>query len=142
MHRAIYRATGGRLGGRLGTMEQVLLTTTGRRTGRRRTTPLSVLPDGDRLVLVASDGGAPVHPNWYLNLLADPVVVVRRRREVRTMRARPATPAERAVLWPRVVALYRGYGRYQRRTKREIPLVVCEPVRPRSAQHVSGSGLT
>lgn len=127
LHARVYRLTRGRVGSRIGPVENVLLTTTGRRTGRTRTTPLGVLPDGDRLVLVASNGGAPRHPDWYLNLRANPDVTVQRGAAVLRMRARTATRQERDVLWPKVVQRYAGYDRYQRRSTREIPLVICEP---------------
>jgi deazaflavin-dependent oxidoreductase (nitroreductase family) len=126
LHTRIYRASHGRIGSHLGPVENVLLTTTGRRTGRMRTTPLGCLPDGDRLVLVASNGGATHHPDWYLNLCADPHVTVQRGAQVRPMLARTATPQERDVLWPRVVQRYAGYARYQAHAPREIPLVICE----------------
>jgi len=126
LHTRIYRASHGRIGSHLGPVENVLLTTTGRRTGRTRTTPLGCLPDGDRLVLVASNGGATHHPDWYLNLRADPHVTVQRGAQVRPMLARTATPEERDVLWPRVVQRYAGYARYQAHAPREIPLVICE----------------
>lgn len=115
------------IGGRFGTVENVLLITTGRKSGQRRTTPLTVTVDGDRLVLVASNGGARRHPDWYLNLSADPEVEVQRGRRTRPFRARTATGEERARLWRSVVRTYPGYDGYQRRTKREIPLVICEP---------------
>lgn len=127
VHASLYTVSGGRIGRRLGQAEQVLLTTTGRRSGQRRTTPLSVLVDGDALVLVASNGGAARHPDWYLNLVADPDVTIRRGADELRMRARTANEAERAVLWPRVVAMYGGYARYQERTDRTIPVVLCEP---------------
>ncbi len=127
VHARAYRLTGGRLGGRIGRVEQVLLTTTGRRSGQARTTPLSVIADGDRLVLIASNGGAARHPDWYLNLTADAAVTIQRGGDHIAMRARTATPAERADLWRRAVALYSGYAGYQRRTSREIPVVICEP---------------
>ena len=143
-HTRLYRLTGGRFGGRLLGMQQVLLTTRGRQSGRPRTTPLSAFPLGagssagsaaatagalstGALVLVASDGGRPQHPQWYRNLLADPDVVVQRGRTPVRMRARVATDVERAELWPHVVAAYRGYADYQGRTERQIPLVICEP---------------
>jgi deazaflavin-dependent oxidoreductase (nitroreductase family) len=126
LHVTLYRATGGRVGGRIGPLDHVLLTTRGRRSGRLRTTPLAVLEDGGRLVLVASNGGAPRHPDWYLNLTASPEVTVQHGGQRLLMRARTATPSERAELWPRVVAHYAGYQRYQDRAPREIPLVVCE----------------
>ena len=127
-HAWVYRHTGGRIGGRLLGMQQVLLTTRGRRSGLPRATPLSAFPLGaGALVLVASDGGRPQHPQWYRNLLADPDVVVQRGRTPVRMRARIATDVERAELWPHVVAAYRGYADYQGRTERQIPLVICEP---------------
>jgi F420H(2)-dependent quinone reductase len=127
LHTRVYRVTGGRVGSRFGGVENVLLTTTGRKSGTPRTTPLSVLPDGNDLVLVASDGGAPRDPDWYLNLTSNPAVVVQRGGERREMLARTATPQERADLWPKVTALYGGYATYQKRTDREIPLVICTP---------------
>lgn len=127
VHAALYRLTRGLVGGRLAGMEQVLLTTRGRVSGRPRTTPLSAIPHGGALVLVASDGGRPEHPQWYRNLLADDRVVVQRGSEHLRLRARVATPEEREALWPLVVATYDGYARYQARTQRQIPLVLCTP---------------
>ena len=75
---------------------------------------------------MASNGGAPRHPDWYLNLVANPEVTIQRGAVERRMRARTASSAERAELWPRAVALFPGYARYQERTEREIPVVVCE----------------
>lgn len=123
-HVRIYRWTGGKLGGRFLRAENVILTTTGRKSGARRTTPLVATFDGDRVVLVASNGGASRHPDWYLNLVADPDVELQRGSTVTPMHARTATPEEKAELWPKVVATYGGYEGYQRRTERDIPLVV------------------
>jgi len=127
IHRLLYRASGGRLGGRIVGLPVLLLTTTGRRSGSRRTVPLAYLEDGGRLVLVASCGGSPRHPAWFLNLEASPDVEVRIGAGRKPMRARRATPEERARLWPQVVAAYHGYERYQQRTDREIPLVILSP---------------
>lgn len=124
LHALLYRASGGRLGGKLGRAPVLLLTTTGRRSGRPRTTPLTYLRHGDELVLVASFGGSDSHPEWYLNLRRRPEVEVQIGRERRRMLARTATPAERARLWPQVVEMYPGYARYQGRTSRPIPLVI------------------
>ena len=126
-HTGIYRLTGGRIGGRLGRIRMVLLTTTGRRSGRQRTTPLLSVPDGDRVILVASNGGASRHPDWYLNLTADPDVEIQWDGRRRRMRARTADAAERAALWPRAVTAWPGYAGYQKRAGREIPMVICEP---------------
>ena len=131
---AAYRATGGRVGGtwRLGSAFRkgvpiCLLTTKGRKTGRPRTQPLLYMPDGDRVVIVASQGGLPKDPLWYLNLRADPRVTVQVRRDVRRMRARTVSPEERAALWPRLVAVYADFDKYQSWTDREIPVVICDP---------------
>ncbi len=127
LHARVYRLTGGRVGWHLGRVESVLLTTTGRRSGRSRTTPLTTLVEGERLYLVASNGGAQRHPDWYLNLCADPRVVVQRGATRTEMTARTASEPEREQLWPRMVQVYRGYAGYQKRTERTIPVVVCEP---------------
>lgn len=128
VHVAAYRLTRGLVGYWIpGAAPTLLLEHVGAKSGARRTTPLSFVEDGDRLVLVASKGGHPRHPAWYHNLLAHPDVVVQVRSERRPVRARRATPSERERLWPRVVAAYRGYEAYQSRTERQIPLMILEP---------------
>lgn len=127
-HRALLRLSGGRLGRRALGMHVVELHTTGRRSGRRHTVLLTApVVEGDRVVLVASKGGDDRHPDWYRNILARPDVELTLDGVTRPVRARTASPEERAELWPRVISRYRGYGAYQRRTTREIPLVICEP---------------
>ena len=123
----LYRWSGGAVGGRLRGAPVLLLTTTGRRSGLPRTTPLLYLVEGDALALVASNGGSPAHPAWFLNLEASPDVAVQVKRERRQMRARRAAPEERERLSPKLLALYPPYESYQRRTSREIPVVVLEP---------------
>lgn len=125
-HRAAYRLSGGRVAGRVAGMPVLLLTTRGRTTGRRRTVPLTWFADGEAIVLVASYGGDDRHPGWYRNLCADARVEVLRGRSRRSLTARTATPEERDRIWPRIVATYPGYARYQSRTSRHIPLVVLE----------------
>lgn len=128
VHQSIFRASNGRVLGDVWGMPVVMLTTTGRKTGRRRTTMLtSPVQDGDNLIIVASYGGDDRHPTWYLNLRHNPGVEVTAMGKKQRMRARDASPEERSALWPRIVKRYRGYGRYQERTKREIPLVILEP---------------
>lgn len=129
LHRALLRLTRGRVGSRLGSMPVIELITRGRRTGESRSALLTVaVRDGDRLVIVASRGGDDAHPAWFLNLEADPRVQVGEPgRPARPMRARIADVHERERLWPLVVAAYRGYAGYQRRTDRVIPLVLLEP---------------
>jgi deazaflavin-dependent oxidoreductase (nitroreductase family) len=130
VHRAVLKVTGGRFGWDVANMPVVELTTTGRKSGRPHTVLLtSPVRDGDAVVVVASRGGADHHPAWFLNLRANPDVEAKVGNESRRkMRARVAEPDERARLWPQVVAKYKGYGDYQAKTQREIPLVLLEPV--------------
>jgi deazaflavin-dependent oxidoreductase (nitroreductase family) len=128
VHQAIVHVTGGRLLGLAFGMPVVELQTVGRRSGLPRTTMLTTpVIDGDRVVLVASKGGDDRDPDWYRNLVAHPEVELTIAGQHRLMRARPASPDEKTELWPRVVAAYHGYAGYQRRTERDIPLVICEP---------------
>lgn len=129
-----YRVSGGRVGGswRVGSALRApvpvcLVTTTGRKSGEPRTVPLLHLPDGDRVLLVASQGGLPKHPQWYYNVLADPNVTVQVGRRRRAMTAREATPSERAELWPRLVERYADFADYQANTSRVIPVIICSP---------------
>jgi len=127
-HRAILRISGGRVLGSAFGMPAVELHTVGRRTGRPRSTMLTApVIDGDRVVLVASKGGDDRDPDWYRNLMAHPEIELTLAGRRRPMQARRASPDEKAELWPLVVAAYQGYGGYQRRTERDIPLVICEP---------------
>ena len=129
LHRAAFRLSGGRVLGRAGGMPVVILTTVGHRSGRKRRTMLTApLVEGERVVLVASYGGARHNPHWYQNLLVHPEVeVTMAGSKARRMRARAANRDERAELWPRVIAAYPGYATYQQRTERRIPLVILEP---------------
>ncbi|MEN9620927.1 MAG: hypothetical protein RL499_1120 [Actinomycetota bacterium] len=140
-HRAVLRLSGGRLGRTLGSMPVIDLTTVGRTSGLPRTTILTVpvrepLPNGDeRLVVIASRGGDDLQPAWYLNLVAEPLVQVARVGEhPQPYRARTADATERARLWPLAVRSYRGYAAYQRKTSREIPVVILEPADSQSAE--------
>jgi deazaflavin-dependent oxidoreductase (nitroreductase family) len=126
-HSVLYRLSGGRVGGHMGKAPVLLLTVKGRKSGKRRTTPLLYGRDGENLVVVASVGGAPSHPAWYLNLRGQEAEVLIGR-ERRPVRARDAAGEERERLWRQMVALYPSYDAYQRRTTREIPVVVLEPV--------------
>jgi F420H(2)-dependent quinone reductase len=127
-HAAIYRASGGAVAGRMFDSPVLLLSTTGRKTGKERTTPLLYLEDGENLVVVASDGGAPRHPAWYLNLKANPEVGVRVKERDLRARAEEETGEEKRRLWARLVEMYPSYENYQRRTRREIPVVVLRPM--------------
>ena len=130
-HRALLAVSGGRIGSRVGSMPVVELHTVGRTTGiRRRTVLTAPLHDEGRYVLVASKGGDRRHPSWYLNLTAQPEVELTVGGRTIPMRARTATSQERADLWPRITREYQGYAGYQRRTTREIPVVICDPRSP------------
>ena len=128
-----FRANGGQLSGGFAGRPMILLTIKGRKSGKERTTPLVYLPvsgpDGDRVFVFASKGGAPEDPDWYKNLVANPDVELVVNDELRLMRARTASAAEKAELWPRIVSVYKGYDGYQRSTERDIPVVILEPRR-------------
>jgi deazaflavin-dependent oxidoreductase (nitroreductase family) len=125
LNTVVYRLSDGRVAGSVpGGAPICLLSTTGRRTGRRRTVALLYLPFDDGIVVVASRGGMSSHPAWYLNLLADPRVEVQMGEVTRRGRARRATEEERAVAWPALVAVYERFETYRLRTDRTIPVVV------------------
>ena len=127
-HRALLTLTGGRYPKKVAGMQPVELHTIGRKTGQRRGTLLtSPIYGEDRVILVASKGGHSDHPIWYLNLVANPEVEITADGRTRKMRARTATPDEKAALWPELVKKYKGYDSYQRNTSRDIPVVICEP---------------
>jgi F420H(2)-dependent quinone reductase len=127
-HTVLYRGTGGLIGHRFpGGPPMLLLDHVGAKSGRKRTTPLAYLADGEDLVIVASKGGHPRHPAWFHNLRSNPAATVQVGSVRRAIQARVASPEERRRLWPRVVQAYSGYAGYQDRTEREIPLVILEP---------------
>lgn len=116
------------IGRRLVDNDMLLLTTMGRKTGTAHTVPLLYLRDGPNLVVIASFGGRDRHPEWYLNLVAHPSVTAQVGGSRVSLRGRTASPSERETQWPRVVEAYEAYARYSRRTEREIPIVILEPV--------------
>src|SRR5262245_36895901 len=126
-HVHLYRTSGGRLGGRTFGARILLLDHVGRKSGKRRTSPLIHVVDGDRLAIVASNGGSRRHPAWWLNLREQPETTVQVGGERRRVHAREAEGAERERLWERAVAAYAPYRTYARRTERRIPVVVLEP---------------
>ena len=128
LHRTVFRASKGRVFGTIVGLPIVELVTTGRKSGKQRSTMLAVpIAEGDRLVLVASFGGDDRHPAWYLNLRANPEVRATTAGSTRTMIARTATDEERARLWPRITSRFQAYARHQERTQRQIPVVILEP---------------
>ena len=128
VHRAVLALSRGRLGWKIGPMPVVELHTIGRTSGQRRSTMLTApIHEPDRVVVIASKGGDDRHPFWYLNLVAHPDVELTENGVTRPMRARTATEAEKAALWPVIVRANPGYAGYQRKTSRDIPVVICEP---------------
>jgi deazaflavin-dependent oxidoreductase (nitroreductase family) len=126
-HVAAFRLTGGRIGGSVVGAPVLLLHHTGAKSGKQRVSPLLYMPDGERMVIVASKGGYTKNPGWYHNLKAHPDTDVELPKEGRVaVRAHVASGEERRDLWRRVVDLYAGYAEYQDSTSREIPVVVLE----------------
>ena len=124
----VYKKTDGRIGGKfLQGAPVALLTTTGRKTGEPRVSPLLFWREGNRIVLIASQGGAAKNPMWYLNLKANPKVSVQIKDEVLNLTARDATDEERAHYWPKMAAMYTSFDDYQSWTDRVIPVVICDP---------------
>ena len=124
----LYKKTGGKIGGKfLQGAPVALLTTTGRKTGEPRVSPLLYLREANRIVLVASKGGSASNPMWYLNLKANPAVSVQIKDEVLHLTARDATEAEPPQYWPRLLQIYSSFDDYQSWTDRVIPVVICDP---------------
>ena len=127
VHTVAYKASGGRLGGTAYGVPVVLLESVGRKSGKRRTHPLLGGEDGENLVVIASKGGVHRHPAWYLNVKANPDTVAWWRGKKRRVHAREAQGEERERLWKMMAESYPTYEDYQRRTDRQIPVVVLEP---------------
>ncbi len=126
-HTFWYRVTGGAIGASMGGTPVGLLTTTGRKSGRKYTTPLQPILDGDNVIFIASNAGHKVHPQWWFNLKANPEATVQIKRDERQMLAEEATGEERTRLWQKAVDQYAGYADYQKTADREIPVVVLKP---------------
>lgn len=131
IHVALYRRTGGKIGGHLPGWPEAriaLVDHTGARSGAQRTSPLMYHEEGDAVAVVASKAGQPTHPSWFHNLEANPDTTIQIGSVVREVRARVATDEERDRLWPKFVALYPGYEFYRRHAKgRKIPIVILDP---------------
>lgn len=127
LHTLAYRLTRGRLGRRLVDNDMLLLTTTGRRSGHRHTIPLLYLRDGDSFIVIASWGGRDYPPHWYLNVTADPAVSIQIDGSVWKAVARELDEPERSEWWQHAVTAYEGYGTYQSRTDRVIPILRLTP---------------
>ena len=129
LHTQLIRRTGGKLGGHMFKQPMMLLTTTGRKSGQPRVTPLLCIRDSDRYLAIGSNGGDDRTPQWVQNLLANPEASIELEGETIPVRATIATPEEKKVLWPKATAAYKGYDGYQRKTSRDIPVVILTPQR-------------
>ncbi len=123
----LYRLSGGRMFNTLAGSPICLVTMTGRKSGRTITMPLMYTPHGEDVLIVASLGGAPKHPVWYHNLVANPDVTIEQGNQTRMMRVRQASADEKAALWPALVASYPPFADYQAKTERDIPVMICSP---------------
>ena len=127
VHSALYRLTSGSLGAKLGGRPMLLLTTTGRKSGKSRTTPLQYMTDGENMVVVASNGGNQRHPAWWFNIDANPEATAQAGKVTQRVRAETANEEERARLWPILVEGYPGYQGYEDETERTVPVVILRP---------------
>lgn len=127
-HVSRYEDSGGTQGLTIDGRPCVVLWTRGRKSGTIRKAPVMRVKDGDRYAVVGSKGGSAKHPEWYLNLLADPHVTLQDGPDVRDYVAHTATPEERAEWWPKATAAFPPYEKYQAKTSREIPLVILDPM--------------
>ena len=124
-----FRANAGKVGGPFAGRSLLLLHTIGAKSGQARINPVACIRDGDRLVIIASKGGAPTHPDWYHNLLANPLVSVETGSEQFQARASIAVEPERTRLYYQMVEMMPGFAEYQRKTTRVIPVVILTPVK-------------
>ena len=124
----LYRVSGGRIGGKVGKLPVLLLTTTGRKTGKQRTNPVAYIMDGPAYVVTASAGGADRHPGWFFNVRSNLQATITVKDKRIKVSAEIAGPEKKAELWARLVADAPGFAGYQKRTSREIPMVILHPV--------------
>jgi deazaflavin-dependent oxidoreductase (nitroreductase family) len=123
-----YRENGGKVSGIFAGVPLLLLTTTGAKSGKPRVSPLIYTTDGDRLAIIASKGGEPTNPDWYHNLIANPVATVEVGTEKFQVRANVANPTERDRLYAKMVETWPDFAEYEKRTTRKIPVFVLERV--------------
>jgi deazaflavin-dependent oxidoreductase (nitroreductase family) len=124
----LYRVSGGVIGGRIQTLPVLLLTTTGRKSGKTRTVPVGFLRDGSAYVIIASNAGLPRHPAWFLNLESEPLATIQVKRQQMQVKAETANPEKRRELWARLIEVAPGYANYEKRTSREILVVILHPL--------------
>jgi deazaflavin-dependent oxidoreductase (nitroreductase family) len=123
--------SGGRIGGKVGKLPVLLLTTTGRKTGKQRTLPVGYIMDGSDFVITASAGGADKHPSWFFNIRSNPQATIQVKDKHIQVTAEIAGPEKKPELWARLVEVAPNFAGYQKRTSREIPMVILRPVEER-----------
>ena len=127
----LYNVSGGRIGGKMGKVPVLLLTTTGRKTGKKRTLPLVYIMDGSAYVITASAGGADKNPGWFFNIRSNPQATIQVKDKHIKVMAEIAGQEKKSELWARLVAVAPNFAGYQKRTSREIPMVILHPVEER-----------
>ena len=127
----LYNVSGGRIGGKMGKVPVLLLTTTGRKTGKQRTLPLVYIMDGSAYVITASAGGADKHPGWFFNIRSNPQATIQVKDKHIKVTAEIAGPEKKPELWARLVEVAPNFAGYQKRTSREIPMVILHPLEER-----------
>jgi F420H(2)-dependent quinone reductase len=127
----LYNVSGGRIGGKMGKVPVLLLTTTGRKTGKQRTLPLVFIMDGPAYVITASAGGADKNPGWFINIRSNPRATIQVKDKHIKVTAEIAGPEKKSELWARLVDVAPNFAGYQKRTSREIPMVILQPVEER-----------
>jgi|HigsolmetaAR202D_1030399.scaffolds.fasta_scaffold27266_2 deazaflavin-dependent oxidoreductase (nitroreductase family) len=126
----VYRLTGGAIGGRMRVLPVLLLTTTGRKSGKQRTVPVAYIKDNNSYIVIASNSGQPKHPAWFHNIKSNPTATVQIGRSTFKVQAEIADPAKKEKLWSHAVKIAPGYEKYQQRTTRDIPVVLLHPMVP------------
>ncbi len=124
----LYRLTGGGIGGKIQSLPVLLLTTTGRKSGKERTVPLGFLRDGSSYVIIASYGGQPRNPAWFFNLESNPEATILVKKRQMEVKAETANPEKKRELWARLMEVSPGYANYQKRTTRDFPMVILHPL--------------
>jgi deazaflavin-dependent oxidoreductase (nitroreductase family) len=124
----LYRATGGRVGGKMNRGDVLLLTATGRKSGKQRTVPLMYIRDGSAYVITASAGGADRHPGWFFNVRSHPQATIQVKDKQIQVMAEVAGPEKKRELWARLVEVAPNFAGYQKRTSRDIPMVILYPL--------------
>jgi deazaflavin-dependent oxidoreductase (nitroreductase family) len=127
----LYNVSDGRIGGKMGKAPVLLLTTTGRKTGKQRTLPLIYIMDSSAYVITASAGGADKHPGWFFNIRSNPQATIQVKDKQIKVTAEIAGPEKKPELWARLVEVAPNFAGYQKRTSREIPMVILHPVEER-----------